>query len=615
MKADPSELLPSYQELVLQNICESIIITDLSFVVQTWNSVAEQFYGIPAAEAIGRRMSDLVRHRYYGTTRDKAFQELEQHKIWQGKVSVTNEKGETIFFSQTVKYIEDQNGCATGILMLAHNITDQQRAEDQLVKSEQFYRTLIADSLDLTLLLNENGDIVFASHAVQRILGYEEKEVLRTNAFQYIHPEDLGWALRSFEREVEQNPEIKFIVVRVKKKSGDWIWTMIRGHNLLDNPAINAIAVYLHDDTPRQKATEALKESEKRFRTMIRDLQIGVLLQDSEGRVAITNHVMCKLFDVREEEVLGGRIWELYTDVTHEDGAQFLQSERPSFKAAQTKQLVKDVVMGVWHWQKKERIWIMVSADPILNANGEVLHVVCSFMDITERKKLERKSFAEKMSHQRQLAQATIDGQEKERLEIGKELHDNIGQQLTTVKLFLDMAKTTADSKTQDIINQALRGVSGIINEVRSISRSLVPPTLKDLGFIDAVSDLIDSLRSTQSICIDLDYYEFDEDQLPDNKKLALYRIIQEQLNNILKHAKAKQVSIMLRLSLTNILLQIKDDGVGFDLKTVRKGLGITNITNRAELFGGSVLVTTSPGNGCEINVNLPHSSTLVTFG
>jgi len=177
------------------------------------------------------------------------------------------------------------------------------------------------------------------------------------------------------------------------------------------------------------------------------------------------------------------------------------------------------------------------------------------------------------------------------------------------------MAKATADAKTLDMVNMALRGVSDVINEVRSISRSLVSPTLRDLGFIDAINDLLDSIRSTQSLTIDLDYYEFDEDLLPENKKLALYRIIQEQLNNIIKHAAARHVSIILRLTDSNVLLQIKDDGVGFDLFKVRKGLGITNMTNRAELFGGSALLTSSPGNGCEVNVCLPHSGSMVAFG
>ncbi|RYG28449.1 MAG: PAS domain S-box protein, partial [Chitinophagaceae bacterium] len=382
--------------------------------------------------------------------------------------------------------------------------------------------------------------------------------------------DDLEWTKESFAKEVEENPEIKFIVVRVRKKNGEWLWCMARGHNLLNNPYINAIAVFLHDDTPRKKATAALQESEKRFRTLIRDLQVGVLLQEATGQIMMTNQAMCRMFDISEEELLGGKIWELYTDVIHENGRNFLQSERPSYKAIQTRQLVKDVVMGVWHPRKKERIWIMISADPILDEANEVIHVVCSFTDISQIKRLEKKSLAEKMAHQRQLSQATIDGQEKERQEIGKELHDNIGQQLTTVKLLLDLAKTSEDNEVTRMVTMALKGVGDIINEIRSISRSLVPSTLQDLGFIDSVNDLIDSLRHTQAIQIDLDYCEFDEDALPDNKKLSLFRIIQEQLNNIVKHANAQHVSITLRTTNSQVLLKITDDGTGFDLQTTR---------------------------------------------
>lgn len=600
---------PHFDELLFQNVSEIVVITDLNFYVQAWNKAAENAYGISACEAQGKRMRELVQFTFYDTTLEEALAELQQKKVWKGKVSFTNKSGETFYSLQTVKYVFDNSNCAVGILALGHDITARQRAEEQLVKSEQFYRTLIADSLDLTMLLNAKGEIIFSTPAIQRILGYSVEEVLQTNAFQYIHPEDLGWALQSFEREVEENPEIKFIVVRIQKKTGEWLWCMVRGHNMLNLPAINAIAVYIHDDTPRKMATEALLESEKRFRNLIRDLQIGVLLQNADGSIEMTNNVMCRMFGVSENVLLGSKIWEFYTDVTHEDGRRFLKEERPSYKAIQTKTLVKDVVMGVWHPKKQERIWIIINADPILDENQNVKRIVCSFTDITERKKLERKSFAEKMAHQRQLAQATIDGQERERLEIGKELHDNIGQQLTTTKLFLDLAKTTADTATQVMLDRALRNVTDLINEVRSISRSLVPPTLKDLGFIDSVNDLIEPVRCTQSLAVELDYFDFDEDKIPDNQKLALYRIIQEQLNNIIKHARARQVSIILRLTVHNVLLQIKDDGVGFELEKVKRGLGLSNIHNRAELFGGKALFTSSPNKGCEVNVSLPHTA------
>ena len=600
----------NYERVVLENVSDIIVITDLDFYVQSWNPVAEYYYDIPGTAAIGICMSDLVEFSYLHTTLEQAFADLQKYKIWQGEVSFINKKGETFYFFQTVKYAVNDAGEEIGILAVGRNITEKKHAEQKLLESEKFYRALIADSLDTTLLMDANGIITFVSPSVKGLLGYEIEEVVGTNGFEYVHPEDSAGAFQSFEKEVEEQSEIKFIVIRLLKKTGEWLWCMARGHNLLSNPYIKSIAIYIHDDTPRKQANDALKESEKRFRTMVRDLRLGVLLQDAEGNITMTNNVMADLFELTEEEIIGGKIWEIYSDVIHEDGSRFLQNERPSFKAMQTRQLVKDVVMGVWHKGRKERIWIMISADPMLDTAGNLLNIVCSFTDITERKKLEKKSFAEKIAYQRQVAQATIDGQEKERLEMGKELHDNIGQQLTTIKLLLDLAKTTANTDTEEMLNTALRGVSDVINEVRSISRSLVPPTLKDLGFIDSLNDLIDSLRAVQPVTIELDYFQFDEDQLPENKKLALFRIVQEQLNNIIKHAGAKNIWINLTYEADHVRLQIEDDGAGFDLAKIRKGLGLINIINRAELFGGRVDIMTSPGKGCKIKVWIPNAVT-----
>ncbi|HYH16194.1 MAG TPA: sensor histidine kinase, partial [Flavisolibacter sp.] len=253
-----------------------------------------------------------------------------------------------------------------------------------------------------------------------------------------------------------------------------------------------------------------------------------------------------------------------------------------------------------------ERKWMMLDISPVLNDAGEILHIITSLIDITARKKLENKLRFEEVYRQRLLTQATIDGQENERREIGKELHDNIGQQLTTTKLYLDLAKSTADASTGEMIGLALRSVSDVINEIRGISRSLMPPTLGDLGLIDSITDLIETMTRTQTIKIELLDKEFNEKKVPDNQKLMLFRIIQEQLNNVVKHAQAKQVEITLETNADSIFLEIIDDGIGFDPTKMRKGLGLTNIRNRAELFAGKVDLITAEGKGCRVKVSVP---------
>jgi PAS domain S-box-containing protein len=594
-----------YQATVLENVSDIIITTDNNFIIKAWNKAAEDHYGIVEKTALGTKIKATIPALFQHESFEVFNEELVKFGSWTGEISIDHPNGTTRYFHFTVKKIyHDLN--KLGYVYVGRDITERKEIENKLQKSEQFYRTLISDSLDGIILLDGNGNINFSSPSVKNVLGFETEELVGLNGFSFVHPDDIAWAMESFQREVSDNPEIKYIVVRLRKKSGDWLWCMVRGHNLLSNPYINSIVIYFHDDTMRKQAADALKESEKRFRALIKDLQIGVILQDAEGKTILCNKAMTDIFEVEEQELIGKPIWKIYTDVVFEDGKNIPLSERPTYKAMQSGKQVKDVVMGVWHPNKKERCWLLISTEPILNENGEVLHILCSVANITERKKQEKKLLADGMRHQKQLTQATLDGQEKERREIGKELHDNIGQQLTTIKLFLDLAKSTANETTLEMVNMALKGVGDAINEIRAMSRALLPHTLSDLGLVESICELTDSLSRAQLIRIDFNYEDFEEINIPENQKLTLFRIVQEQLNNIAKHAEATNISVTLRSTIQSVLLEIIDDGKGFDKNTVKKGLGFTNIRNRAELFGGKKEIVSSPGEGCYLKVSMP---------
>jgi len=494
--------------------------------------------------------------------------------------------------------------------LLSQDITKKKLAEEQMKESELFYRTLIADSLDGMILTNADGKITFCSPSVKNVLGFQVNEIVGKNAFEFVHPDDATYAFTSFQREVKENPEVKYITVRLLKNTGEWIWCMVRGHNLLENSYINSIVIYFHDDSLRKRAQDALKESENRFRSLVRDLQIGVFLSDGNGNIIMCNQALSSMLSIPEEWVVGKNVYDIISDDVINEKNEFIPlEERPLTQTLHLKKTIKDVVIGLLHPITKERCWILVNSNPILDEEGNLKHVVCSVMNLTERKKLEQKLITDQISHQRQLTQATIDGQEKERTEIGKELHDNVGQQLTSIKLFLDLAKNTADEATLEMVIMAIKGVSDAINEVRAMSRSLVPHTLKDLGLIESINELIDSFSRTQLLTIEMNDVEFDEGVLPENQKLTLFRIVQEQLNNIIKHAQADHVQIKLFSTSDGILLEIKDDGNGFDIEKVRKGLGFINIKNRAELFNGNAEIFSKPGKGCLLKVFFPPPS------
>jgi PAS domain S-box-containing protein len=596
-----------YQSIILENVSDIVVTTDLNYKVKIWNRIAEAYYGFSEEEAVGQRIGDLVKFTFYETTSDKALEELKKNGIWQGEVSLTGSDGQTRHFFHTVKYVYDDAGNKIGYLAIGRDITEKKNTEQKLKDSELFYRALIADSLDGMLLMDKGGTITFASPSVKNILEYDVSDIVGRNGFEFIHPEDVVWAFESFQREIEQNTEVKFITVRLLKKNGQWLWCNVRGHNLLGNAYVNSVVVYFHDDTLRKQARDALQESETKFRSLVRDLQNGVFLSDGGGNIIMCNKALSAMLSIPEEMIVGKNVYDIMSsDIIDEKKELIPVEKRPLTLTLQSKQTVKDAVLGVLHPVTGQRTWIIVNSNPILDEDGNIKHVVCSIMDLTERKKLEEKLVADEISHQRQLTQATIDGQENERRSIGKELHDNVGQQLTTIKLFLDYAKSTATGETSEMVNMALKAVGDVINEVRGMSRSLVPFTLKDLGLIESINELVDTFMRTRVLDIEFENLEFAEDLIPENQKLSLFRIVQEQLNNIIKHSGAKKVCIRLFSTVNEFVLQIRDDGKGFDPACFNKGIGILNIKNRAELFNGKADIFSQPGNGCVLMVSFP---------
>jgi signal transduction histidine kinase len=224
--------------------------------------------------------------------------------------------------------------------------------------------------------------------------------------------------------------------------------------------------------------------------------------------------------------------------------------------------------------------------------------------DITDRKKLEQEIVAQ----QKAISQATINTQEKERTEISKELHDNVNQVLTTTKLYLDLAMANPELK-DELIKKSSQNIINVITEIRSLSQSLMIPSLGDLGLIDSIEDLAENINVTKKVRVFFKHRDIDENFLDDNQKLTLFRIIQEGLNNVIKHSGATRVIIELSKKEKTIQLDIKDNGKGFDLRNIKKGFGLNNIRNRVYLLNGNLTVETQPGKGCTLVVELPHHS------
>ncbi|HEX7846349.1 MAG TPA: PAS domain-containing protein, partial [Chitinophagaceae bacterium] len=240
----------------------------------------------------------------------------------------------------------------------------------------------------------------------------------------------------------------------------------------------------------------------------------------------------------------------------------------------------------------------------VVYENGLPVKMIGSLNDITDLKLLEDQLTEEKLQRQKEISETVIRVQEKERTRIGHELHDNVNQILSTVKLFVDMLKPQTDEE-KVIKGKSTEYLVTAIEEIRQLSKELVVPQLKDIGLVDSIKQLIQDINLANPLKIKFTH-DHENDLMGHGKKVTIFRIIQEQLKNILKYSKASQVDIFMQCKDGDAELIIKDDGVGFDPKQTRSGIGLSNIHDRVRFYDGSVDIQSAPGKGCILKVTIP---------
>ena len=241
----------------------------------------------------------------------------------------------------------------------------------------------------------------------------------------------------------------------------------------------------------------------------------------------------------------------------------------------------------------------------VRNRDGKPSRMIGAAQNITERKRLELELIKTELEKQRIIGQATIETQEQERSEIGKELHDNVNQVLTTTKLYLDLSQSNPELK-DELIVKSTKNIIYVINEIRQLSCSLMNPTLGDLGLLDSITDLVENINLTRKVYVQLDVTTELETLLNEHQKLTIFRIVQEVLNNAIKHAKANSVLLSIHAEDAQLVLTIDDDGVGFDPVLVKKGSGLRNIQNRVYLSNATISLDSMPGSGCRFQIKFP---------
>lgn len=479
---------------------------------------------------------------------------------------------------------------------------ERERTLDDLRESNERFNTVVRATNDAIWDWDiVAGKVFIVGDTYKKLFGYD---VVDANSPEHlwesvIHPEDRERVLCKLHHLIREGSGNKWEdEYRLRKLDGEYAYVHDRGYIIYSagHRPVRMIGA-IQDITARKRSEETILASEEKYRQIFYKNPFPTWIFDADSlHIVEVNDAAMEKYGFSKEEFHCLTMRDLHPPGEAEE---FMESLFPDG-------VRNGVAPGskLWHHcNRRGDIMIVEITSHLIDYFGKIcMQVIIN--DVTDRIRLEKELALQHRLKQQQITEVVLDAQERERFELGQELHDNINQILATSKLYLDVAIEEREPRIE-LLDKSRKNISMAIEEIRKLSHELITPSLNDLGLVQTIRELIRSIQSVKRMKIRLDVAGLDEDELQPEQKINIYRIIQEQLNNILKHAQANNVDIELHNEQEQVSLRLTDDGKGFDPRIRRKGVGISNIISRAELYNGKVEIESAPGKGCQLVVIL----------
>lgn len=366
---------------------------------------------------------------------------------------------------------------------------------------------------------------------------------------------------------------------------------------------IEGAIVVNEDITERARAAEELRVAKELFQTTFDSAAVGITLYDRTGRFLLCNSALCETLGYSAEELLFKNLHELI----HPDDL------------ARDEELERQVIEGKLKRYEVEKrlfrrdgkvVWVVLSIALVLDGEGNPLYFIGQILDITSRKAMEHE-LIESRCRLRELAAHHDAVREEERKRIALEIHDELGQLLTALKMEIALLRMQfeSDSEVGKRAADMRELVEKTICVVRQVATNLRPAAL-NLGIVPALEWLVDDFGKRTNIAIDLNLAS-GEFYLDDTKATAIFRIVQESMTNVIRHAQASSVAVSLKHEEGALLLEIQDNGRGFDKESAQLGasFGLLGIRERVLVLGGSLAIDTEKGRGTTLTIRIPNST------
>ena len=646
--------------LIMNSALDAIISIDEAGLITFWNPQAEQTFGWSAEEITGKSLTDTIIPPQYREMHQKGMELYRQtgkgpvlNKIIE--ISAVNRSGAEFPIELTIIPVR-YNG-SVSFTAFIRDISLRKKAEEKILKANRLYffisqvnqmivrttnqETLFKEACRIAVELGKFslawiGLVDEATESVVPVV-YAGEENKYLSEIKPISIKDIpeghgptGQAIRNGQyyicNDIEADPamdpwkdaalsrgyrsSMSLPIIKSGKVVGAFsFYAPVK--NFFDDSEIAlleeatgdvafALEVFEKEEM-RRKAEQGIVESERRYHTLAEVSPVGIFHTDAAGSTTYVNPRWCQISGITYEKAMGNGWFE----AVHPDDRDML---RRNWEEATRHQQVS---VSEYRFVRPNgsTAWVIGQAIPERDADGAIVGYVGTTTDITDRK-LAEKEMEESSQKLRQLTTHLLNIREEERKRIGREIHDELGQQLTAIKMDISwIAKKTDPS--QEAFKTKLQNVIALLDggnqSIRRILNELRPVILDDYGLLEALRWQAQQFTANTHIPVAMTASESDM-RIPEEISTCIFRIFQEALTNITRYAKATQVKVSLDIDSDSVLMNIEDNGLGFDteLTKTKKSFGILGMKERVASLNGRFDLSSVPGNGTRISIHIP---------
>lgn len=483
--------------------------------------------------------------------------------------------------------------CDAATEAIVIKITDISQDKETAENLEQFSH-IIKETFNSVVITDTNGYITWVNQAFTKLSGYQLHEATGKKPGRFLQgPGTSKIARRYMAIKIANRRPFECHLLNYTKLGQEY-WIRIQCQpQYNENGNFCGYFAMQSDISPVKEAEEKIRNSEEKYRNLFDFNPASIIIWDVETyQVLEVNNMAVEMYGYSKEE---------FTKLTVMNIREAADYDKVKALAEALKSNSCISFKGVWNHVncKGEKMMMNISTHLMRYNNRQAVLAIAD--NITEKVKLEEALEEERTRKHFEITAAAITAQEKERTEIGGELHDNVNQILAGSLLYIGLLKKEHGDK-MPLLLKADKLINAAIAEIRQLSHSMIPPELTEVPLVESLDNVL-KIAQDKGITVNKHYEAICDKRISTKLKLTIYRIIQEQCNNILRHSKASTICLSIVCDCKRLELSIRDNGVGFNLSEKRKGVGLTNIRTRVSLFNGKVKIITAPGRGCELKV------------